>query len=212
MRELEFLPAWYPKIRKQKRMVVVQSYVTLGLAAALALWMFLARHNVKSAEGSLDVLAKQMSETRAELAKLDGLLTLRNQYDAQIKTIQQLGLHVETTRLINAIEQACPNEMAVLEIKFEIEETHKTASSLSAAKRHQGTEAPAPTRKLKARLVGVVPTDVDLANFLAQLSNIRFLDDVAMTFAKDRTENGHIMREFEVTFTINLNATQGAQS
>jgi len=204
VREINFLPEWYPRIRRQKRLVVVQSYMTLGLAGALGLWMFLAQHNVKSAEGSLDVLGQQMDETRRELAKLDGLLELRKQYDEQVRVIQRLGLHVESTRLLNALEHACPKEMAILELNFVTDDVSPSAPSLAAAKQMQKGEETAPIRKLKARLTGVVPTDVDLANFLAQLSNIRFLNDVAMIYAKDRTEKGHVMREFEVTFLINL--------
>ena len=50
----------------------------------------------------------------------------------------------------------------------------------------------------------MVPTDVDLANFLAGLQNVPYFENVAMAYAKDRAENGHVMREFEVNFTIDL--------
>jgi hypothetical protein len=52
---------------------------------------------------------------------------------------------------------------------------------------------------------GVVPTDVDFASFLAKLSTVPYFENVAMIYAKDRSESGHVMREFEVTFTVSLN-------
>ena len=61
---------------------------------------------------------------------------------------------------------------------------------------------------MKIKLKGVTPTDVDLANFLGQLSSVPYFENILMTYAKDRTDTGHTMREFEVTFTMNLNAPQ----
>ena len=55
------------------------------------------------------------------------------------------------------------------------------------------------------RLVGVAPSDVDLANFLTGLTGVPFFDNVAMTYSKDKAQEGHLLREFEVTFSLNLN-------
>jgi len=63
-----------------------------------------------------------------------------------------------------------------------------------------------PNRQLNVRLNGVAPTDVDLANFMMRLSGVRFFENVSMSFAKDRSEGGHLMREFEITFSLNLKA------
>ena len=38
MRELEFLPAWYPQTRRRKRQVLLQAWVTVGSVIALAAW------------------------------------------------------------------------------------------------------------------------------------------------------------------------------
>ena len=59
---------------------------------------------------------------------------------------------------------------------------------------------------MKVKIQGVTPTDVDLANFLGALSSVSYFENIAMTYARDKGENGHIMREFEVTFSMNLNA------
>jgi hypothetical protein len=63
-------------------------------------------------------------------------------------------------------------------------------------------------RKLKVKLVGIAPSDVEVANFLAGLTGRSFLDQVAMTYARDRVSDGRVMREFEVTFVINLSGAK----
>jgi hypothetical protein len=50
----------------------------------------------------------------------------------------------------------------------------------------------------------VAPSDVDLGDFLARLAGIPYFSDVAMGYSRDRTDSGHVMREFEVAFNINL--------
>jgi hypothetical protein len=47
---------------------------------------------------------------------------------------------------------------------------------------------------------------VDLANFLAGLSNNPYFEQIAMTYARDRSDSGHTMREFEVTYVVDLTA------
>ncbi len=56
------------------------------------------------------------------------------------------------------------------------------------------------------RLVGVAPDDVDLANFLAGLTNYPFFEQIALLKADGIIDGGHAMREFEVTFSMSLNA------
>jgi Tfp pilus assembly protein PilN len=208
MRELEFLPSWYPQARRQRRMVILQSWVTIGLVAGLGLWMFLAQRNVRSHEGSLDLLSREIEQTRLELRKLDEQLSMQKQLREQDRINTELGAHVETTRLLNVIESTMPREMAIQEFDLDIQTTDIRPSGLGRARAERDKEktAAARQRRLKARLLGVVPTDVDLANFLAGLSAVPFFDQVAMTYAKDRTAHGHLMREFEVTLGIELSA------
>jgi hypothetical protein len=46
---------------------------------------------------------------------------------------------------------------------------------------------------------------VDLANFLGELSKMPFLEQVNVSYSQDKVDSGHRMREFEVTFSMNLN-------
>jgi hypothetical protein len=79
---------------------------------------------------------------------------------------------------------------------------------LSAAERaglKEGSRPPV-DRRLRVRLQGVAPTDLELATFLTDLNQTSFFERPALTYVKERRESGHVLREFEVTFTINLNS------
>ena len=108
-------------------------------------------------------------------------------------------------RMLAALDEVMPAEMALLNIQFENVERQKAVTSLGSVKGNGSKPAVQLDRRLEVRLVGVTPTDVDLANFLARLSKVRYFDGVTMTYSKDRNEAGHVMREFEVRFSLNLN-------
>jgi hypothetical protein len=91
--------------------------------------------------------------------------------------------------------------MALTGIVLENEE--KVDRSVLAANRGSNGEAPV-DRRLKVRVQGVCPTDVDLANFMTQLSAVPYFESVNNTYARERAENNRVMREFELTFSVNL--------
>ena len=72
-----------------------------------------------------------------------------------------------------------------------------TPSAAMAAQRGDSVD-----RKLRVRLQGVAPTDTDVANFLSGITNVPFFEQVAMTYSRDRSDSGHVMREFEITFCL----------
>ncbi len=200
MRELEFLPAWYPRLRRQKRWVAMQAWMLLLLAGGLGTWSMLAGQNIHAAEKTAQMLGSELTQSRQQLRKLDDLLALQKQWQRQYQMLQTLGSHVETARLFSRLQTLMPPEMALLEASVNTtrlgqEHLHRRAG--------QNEDQP-PQRRMDVRLLGVAPTDVDVANFLARLSDVPFVQEVAMMYARDRGDSGHLMRQFEVTFSIRL--------
>jgi len=213
VREPEFLPAWYPQLRRRKRLVALQGWMTLVLICGLGLWFVLVQRNVRASELQLQSLGGQMAQTQLELARLDDMLELQKQLKQQDEVIAKLGLHVDSARLLATLKEVIPAEMSLLDTSLTIEEKPLPVSSLSKAAAAGGTKAkgePEPKvrevdRRMKVKLQGVAPSDVDLATFLARLQAMSYLQQVAVSYARDRTDNEHVMREFEVTFSIDLN-------
>ena len=70
MRELEFLPGWYVRLRKRRRAVFLQLWMTGALVAGAALWLGLAARNVREASAGLAELKGRMKETDAQLEQI----------------------------------------------------------------------------------------------------------------------------------------------
>jgi len=205
MREINFLPPWYTQFLRRRRTVFFQTWVTIGVALGLGLWMFLAERNQRNAENVLDTLSGQVQQTSTQLQQMERLEMLRRQLRQQAEVLTKLGIHVETGRLITKLTDATPPSLSFLSLNIDTDEIPVQLSAAERAGLKEGSRPPV-DRRLRVRLQGVAPTDLELATFLTDLNQTSFFERPALTYVKERRESGHVLREFEVTFTINLNS------
>jgi Tfp pilus assembly protein PilN len=200
MHDLEFLPDWYPQTRRRRRLVLLQGWLTLVVLFGLGGWVLLAERNIAVAEDSLRTLKGQLSQTDAQLAEMDKLDVMRKQLSQQNQILSRIGLNnVEACSMVHRIDAIMPRQMSLTGMRLENEE-HVDTSAASAVKGDQPVD-----RRLKVTIQGVCPTDVDLANFMTQLQAEKYFDMVNLTYAREKSDSNHVMREFEITFSINLN-------
>ena len=210
MRELEFLPDWYPRVRKRKRTVALQTWVTLVMMCGLGLWMLLVQRNVHAREVEVESLRTDLDKSETDLARLEDLLQLQRQLGQQDQIFLKIGRPVETTRIITTLEQMMPTDMALLDLQVETEDPNRANISNSygngggglAARAAREKEQESP--KLRFRMHGVAPTDTDLGEFLHKLTGRPFFKNVELLYSHERQDRGHVMREFELTFNMEL--------
>lgn len=203
MRELEFLPDWYPQIRRRRRLVILQAWLILVLVIGMGSWIVGNDRNNTQDEHNLAIQSAQLAQTYAQLAEVDKQDSLRRQLRQQEEVVSRIGFAVDACKTVNALDERMPRQMALTGIVLENEE--RTDHSAFAAR--GATGEPQVDRRLRVRVQGVCPTDVDLANFMTQLSAVPFFDSVNNTYAREKPENNRVMREFELTFSVNLSAT-----
>jgi Tfp pilus assembly protein PilN len=204
VRENEFLPDWYPQARRRRRLVHLQGWLTLLLVMGMGSYLTLADRNIRVAEGSVNALQAQLTETSAKLTEMDKLDVMGRQLRQKEQVINRLGAYVEVCKLIDSLDALMPKQMALTGMQIDNEERVDN-SAVQAAKLNGGGGDPPLDRRLKLRIQGVCPTDVDLANFMTQLAAVPFFDQVNITYAREKSEANHVMREFEVSFSLNLN-------
>src|SRR5687768_2665960 len=177
MREVEFLPEWYPKVRQRKRVVALQAWITLILICGLGLWMLLVQRNVHAREQQVHMLSTELSRSEVDLQRLEDLLQLQRQLGQQDMIFARIGRPIEMTRVMSTLQQIMPSDMALLNLELITDEPQKPPPGTFAA-RMQQQENKAPDMKLRFRLHGVAPTDVDLGEFLAKLTSKPFFKNV----------------------------------
>jgi Tfp pilus assembly protein PilN len=204
MRDLEFLPDWYPQTRRRRRLVQLQAWLTLFLVAGMGAHMVLSDRNIRAAETSVATLQSQTKQIDAQLSEMDKLIAMQRQLRSQEQVVSRLGIYVKACNIMDTLDAVMPRQMTLTNIELENEE--KVDNSAVQAAKGSG-DAPV-DRRLKVKVQGVCPTDPDLTTFMSQLGTVPFIESpVNLSYLKEHPDNGHVMREFEVCFTINLNGT-----
>ena len=98
MRELEFLPDWYPQMRRRRRLLALQVWGTLTLAAGLGLWLLLTTRNVAIAQQSLSALTGDLDHTQGQLKQLDELVALEVVESISHETVRQTLKKTKSSR------------------------------------------------------------------------------------------------------------------
>jgi len=209
MRELEFLPEWYRRLQARRRMLSLQIWLTLAVIAGLGLWLVVAGGNRRERRYALDELSRQLAQTDAQLQQMERLEAASRQCRQKADALAKLGTYLDASRVVARLGEIIPDTVSLTNLTFETEETAAVLSGAQRASLKDLSSVPT-ERRLRARLVGVAPTDVEMATFLTELNKVPFLDNVTATFARDRRESGHVLREFELVFFINLNALAGS--
>ena len=84
------------------------------------------------------------------------------------------------------------------------EATFDTVDQVKAADPGSDNHSQEVERKLLVKMSGVTPSDADWASVLAKLSSVPFFQDVRLVAAHDKDAEGHLMRQFEVSFVVDL--------
>jgi hypothetical protein len=201
VRELEFLPDWYPMLRRKRRILVLETWCGIMIALALGLWVIVSARDVSARQTLLGTRQGEIRQTDSDLQKLNELESLKRQMSDQAKLVAHLGPHVPIGRLIDDLEKKMPKEMALLDVSLEFKQQNRPQTGRPIA----GAE-PLLDHQVSVQLHGVAPSDVVLGNFMIRLATIpRFLGSSLST--ADLRQDGRLMREFRITFSLNLNDT-----
>ena len=100
MRELEFLPDWYPQLRRRRRVVALMAWVTVGLLASMGSWVAVTQQKIHTRQTRLVQLDGELQRSREELKDLDNLVTFEKKLKERAQVLNKVGFHVEAARLL----------------------------------------------------------------------------------------------------------------
>lgn len=205
MREIEFLPSWYPRSRRCRRIVVWQGYGLIVLILAAAVWTFFTQRSIRASERTLAAIETQLERSEVDQRILDQKLSLRQQLQTQEELLASVGYSVEMTRLLQKLDELMPRQMSLIEFECTTEETPRQVATVAAVSKSSEKAKIQFDRRLRVKLLGVAPSNTEVATFIAGLYTVPFLDQVSYVNSRDVYDSDHKLREFTVTFCINLN-------
>jgi hypothetical protein len=208
MPDLEFLPGWYNVRLARRRFVKLQACGLALLMLGLSGWTIGAQRNFHNRQSMLKSLEHDLEQKHTEKKILDEQLSLRQELQQREELISSLGFPVEMTRLLQTLDSVMPKEMSLTLFDCTTEETVRQVTSVAGIKPGAEKEKQF-DRRLKVKLQGVTPNDMDLGTLCYGLTGKPFFDQVSVTYMREKIDSGHIFREFEITFSMQLSQPAG---
>jgi cytoskeletal protein RodZ len=204
MRDIEFLPAWYPAIRRRCRWVAFQGWITLFVVLLISGYALAKRLQVRGINQTTSQTQAQINLSRRQLATLSQKIKLEDELRQQDRIAARLGVGVETTRLLKALEQAMTPEMALTRVSLSTQEQPRTNEPVS---RHPGNSDPVELdRRLKVVVDGVAPSEIQAVSLMGNLLKVSCFENVAIQLNQAKLQDGQMTQAFQVTFDMDLNA------
>lgn len=197
MKPVEFLPERIREQRQRRRRLIRQGYLLAVCLLALVALTYIrqARLTYARAEmGGLEERARNLQRQVEMIAPLEQQMA-----DLLIKKRieDELGSRIDCSVLLAELCRITPPNMSLVSLEL------KQVDVPDGAEPTAGGRAAAPGRNTVRRvhlvLTGLAPTDVDLANFIGQLSASCLLEDVNMGYARTATFRERTAREFQAS-------------
>ena len=190
MGDLEFLPAWYPRLRRQER--TLSGYVMLAIAVVGYVCWCCSTTHTRLAEAATQASALDARINADETSALDPAQAAAqvSQLLNAAQGLAEVRGRMPLSRDVSAIAEVIPPGVLLTELSVETPET-------SAATATQPT-----LDGLLVRLRGQAPRVADVANTQAAISRLRCVKQLRLSAARDLPGPGNVSREFEMTFLL----------
>lgn len=189
MADLEFIPAWYPKLRRQER--TLSGYVVLAMAVVgYVCWCSsLTRTRLAAAADQASAIDAQINaEDNAALDPAKAAAQVSQLLNAA-QGLAELRGRAPLSRDVAAITEVIPPGVLLTELAIE-------APDASASSTQPAIDG------LLVHLRGQAPRVADVANCQAAISRLRCVRQLRLSAARDLPGPGNVSREFEMTFVL----------
>jgi len=206
MHDLEFLPPWYPQMRRKRLAVIVEMYIAASAVLIFGIWILFASHGVAVRQQTLDQLQGQITKTNDDLQRLNELQNLKQQLLHQDAVVAKLGPRVPMSRVIDAIDQVMSHDTALSELSIDMQSVSTAAPPVATGDTGAPTANTEPhiQRTLVVKMHGVAPSEAEIGDLMTRLTAVPQFSDVQETQSSDLTMNHRLMRDFVVTFAIQM--------
>ncbi len=206
MEKIDFLPERIKTQRVRRRRLIREGYLIALCVLGLAVLGFVRQGRIKEARAEKQVLEDRAANIKNQL----NLLSVLQRQQADLMTMKRiddkLGSSVNALYTMAELGRIQPIGMVLR--KFDLE-TMAVRVPVSEIERINGSDraADADGRVQKERIVtrvrltitGLAPTDVDIANFIGQMSASPLFEKVNMGYAKNIEFRGRNAREFQAS-------------
>ena len=208
MENLDFLPERTRLQRERRRRLFRQGYLTLICIAGLVVVGYVRQGSVRQAQASLDSLNAQQQQLQRQVSMRQDMERQLGEFQLLKRINDDLGSRVCALDMLAELDKLLPRNMALTNLSFEAVQLQVPLKQPTGGG-DPGRVAPAvdtgktvTVKRVRLMLTGIAPGDVDVANFIGQLSASPLVEDVNMGYAKTVDFRGRLAREFQASCYI----------
>jgi hypothetical protein len=208
MENLDFLPERTRLGRERRRRLFRQGYLTVVCIAGLVAVGYVRQGSVRQAQASLESLNAQQQQLQRQVSLRQDLERQLGEFQLLKRINDDLGSRVCALDVLAELDKLLPRNMALTNLSFEAVQLQvplKQASGGADSTRAVPASDPGKmvtVKRVRLMLTGIAPGDVDVANFIGQLSASPLVEDVNMGYAKTVDFRGRLAREFQASCYI----------
>ncbi len=205
MREVEFLPERIRHQRFRRRRLVRQGYLLAVCVLLMGVLSYFNNVRVTQAQAELGTLEEHSSYLSGQIEKIPPLERELAELLIKKRIESELGSRTDCTAVLAELCRIMPENMAMVSLdlkSMDVRVKIPAGSGANQSARASAGGAARTTRTVRrARLVitGVAPTDIDVANFIGQLSSSCVFENVKMGYAKTAILGDRTAREFQAS-------------
>jgi Tfp pilus assembly protein PilN len=207
MSEIEFLPERVRCQRQRQRRLVRAGWLLGACAAAMAALTYARHGRIAEARAAAAALSDRAANVRHQAGMLAPLQRQLADLMVSKRIDAELGSRTGCPAVLAELCRLTPENVVLVSLELKPVQVRPGADG-SGDRRHRSSRAAAaaaaeggdgPVRRQQLLLTGMAPTDVDVANFIGQLSASCLFQDVNLSYARTAAYRGRSAREFRAS-------------
>ena len=215
---MNFLPEDYVEKRQATRAAIVFIGLLLIVVGGILGAWFVKQHQANQTFEALDQKRGEFEQASKDLAEMQQLQQEKSKMMAKAEITTTLMERVRRSDILQELTRLSPKGLSLTNLELKTHEAQqqpsgRPMSDLEKAKRQQEglpLEVKAPAQEVTLDVVGLAPTDGEVAAYIAALGKSPLLLDVNLLFSeeskKGTDEHAEMQRKFRVEMKINPQA------
>lgn len=212
---MSFLPEDYlaKRIARRTNIICITLFVVVMCGVIAAFYVTdRQRSEIRSQQAAVN---QKFEDAARMLEQLEQLQTQKQQMVRKAQVASVLVERVPRTLLLAELINHMPPSLSLTELELETDTIKAARRPMTAMERGRKKSAKAkkleqetmqvnvPETEASVRMVGMAPTDVDVAQYITELSTHPLFRDVILEYAEQTVLGDQEMRKFGVTLKVN---------
>jgi len=217
MGTINFVPDDYIEQRQSSRVNLLYLMLLMAMLGAIGITFGFIKMQQRKVASELNVLNTRMDDAKQQIAQLEELKTKRKTMMKTMVMTSELLEPIPRSVVLASLTNDLPGGVSLIELELQTEEIHKKiprseSNSASGSKYNSkaaGAEAAESqvTVETNLTLKGIAPSDIQVASYIANLSQSILLDNVELVESRELDIENIKFREFELKAIIKPNLT-----